>query len=177
MVHVVLPVGGPPVGVVLPQLDIESVQTSGRLDVEGALADLLDSRDPGERQKETEMLGELGIVADDDVAALHILSVELSPVGRQEELRFGSGGLWTGLQGGQRSRGVALRGDLDVDVAPLEDPTDIGSIRSACAEPLDGCLLVSERFQEGEGKLARIEGLPGEGGDRLFNLYGIHRSF
>ena len=56
-------------------------------------------------------------------------------------------------------------------------PPDIGPIRSAGAEPLDGGLLVSERFQEAEGKLARIEGLCGEGGNSLFNLYGIHRSF
>ena len=106
------------------------------------------------------MLGELGIVADDDVAALHILGVELSPVGRQDELRLGPGGLWTRLECGQRSRGLTLRGDLDVDVAPLEDPTDIGSIRSACAEPLDGCLLVPNASRKVKGNSPGSNGSP-----------------
>ena len=64
-----------------------------------------------------------------------------------------------------------------MDVVPLEDPADVGPIRRADAEPLDGGLPVSERVEEGEGKLPRIERLVGDRGDSLLNFYGIHRSF
>ena len=67
VVHLVLPARGPPVGVVLEQRDVESVQSSGRLDVDRALADLLDGRDAGERQEEPEVIGEVRVVADDSL--------------------------------------------------------------------------------------------------------------
>ena len=60
VVHMVPAVDGAPVGVLLQQFDVEPVQASGRLDVEGAFADLFDGRDAGERQEEAEMLGKSG---------------------------------------------------------------------------------------------------------------------
>jgi len=57
-----------------------------------------------------------------------------------------------------------------VDVVASENPTDIGSIRGARSKPLDGRLLVSERLQEGERELIRIERLHRKAGDGLLNL-------
>ena len=51
VVHVVAARAVPHSGLSFRQLDIEPVQTAGRLDVKGALADLLDGADPAKGKK------------------------------------------------------------------------------------------------------------------------------
>ena len=175
MVHVVSPAHSTPARVVLLQLHIQPVEPPGRPDVEGALANLPDGRDPGERQEEAEVFSETGMGAHHDVAALHVLGVEVSTVGRQDELRLAAGRLRALSQIGQRRSGLALLRNLYVDVVPLENAADIGSIRRAGAEAPDGRWLVAERLQEAIGKPVRIERFPRKGRDGLFNLNGVHR--
>ena len=91
MVHFVLAFRGAPLGVVVQQLDIEAVQPPGRLDVEGALSDLIDGRDSSKRKEETEMIGEIGVVADDDFAARQVFGLKVLPIGGQDEFRLGAG--------------------------------------------------------------------------------------
>ena len=109
MVHVAPALGRAPFGIVLQKLDIEPVQTAGGPDVERAFAELFDRGDAGERQKETEMVGEVGIGASDGLAGRQILGLEGVSIGRQNVLRLGSGGRRAGLQRGKRLRDLARR--------------------------------------------------------------------
>jgi hypothetical protein len=96
--------GCAPFGIVLQQLDIKPVQSAGGPDVEGAFADLPDGGDAGERQKEAEMVREIGIGAGDRIAARQVLGLERVAIGRQDELRLGPSGsnLTLGTRGRRR---------------------------------------------------------------------------
>ena len=118
MVHGVVETGAPG-GVVLQQLDIQTVQPPGSLDVEGALADLFDGRDTGQGQEKTEMIGEIGVGADDDLAARQVFGLEVLPIGGEHEFCLGAGGRRAGLQCGQRGRCFACGAGLDVNMAAL----------------------------------------------------------
>jgi hypothetical protein len=121
VLHVVAALDRAPFGIVLQQPDIEPVQPAGCPDIEGAFADLLDGRDAGERQEETEMVREVGIDAGDGVAARQVLGLEGLPIRRQDELCLGPGRSRAGLQGGQRLDDPAGGGNGDMDVVRLED--------------------------------------------------------
>ncbi len=77
---------GVPVGVFLQQLDVEPVEAAGGLDVEGVFADLLDGGDAGQRQKEAEVVVEVGVVAGDRFAIDEVLGLEGLAVGGEDEL-------------------------------------------------------------------------------------------
>jgi hypothetical protein len=65
-----------------------------------------------------------------------------------------------------------------VDVIGLEDALrEVRSVRRAGAQPLDGGGLVTERLQEGERKLGRVERAFREGGNGLLDLNGVHWGF
>ena len=110
MVHVVAALGGSPFGVVFQKLDIEPVQAAGGPDVEGAFADLLDGRDPGERQEEAEVVREIWIGAGDRLAARQVFGLEVVAVGREDEFRLRPGGRRAGLQRREGLRDLAGRG-------------------------------------------------------------------
>ena len=59
LVHLMAARGGAPVGVVPQQFDIKPVQTAGRLDVKGVLADRPNGGDTRQRQEKAEMVGEV----------------------------------------------------------------------------------------------------------------------
>ena len=59
MVHVMAAVCGSPIGVIFQKLDIEPVESARCANVECVLADLLDRRDTGKRQEETEVVGKV----------------------------------------------------------------------------------------------------------------------
>ena len=92
VVHVVAAVGGTPCGIVLQQLDIEAVHAAGRSDVEGVLTDLLDGRDASQRQEEAEMIGKILVSTGNGFTTREVLGFKIETVGRQDELRFRSGG-------------------------------------------------------------------------------------
>lgn len=84
-----------------------------------------------------------------------LLGLCVPPVGRQHELRLGSNGFRSRVQGDQRSTRLALGGDPDRDVVMREDPAGVGPTRPGGAEPLDSRPPVSESLKVGEGKLFR----------------------
>ncbi len=61
-----------------------------------------------------------------------------------------------------------------MDVVGLKDAAQVGLVRCARAQPLDGRLLVAEGFEEGERKLLSIKGLLSQRGNRFFDLNGVH---
>jgi hypothetical protein len=68
VVHVVTARGGVPFGIVFQKLDIQPVHAARGANVERAFANLLDGSDPGQRQEETEVIGEVGIGTGDRLA-------------------------------------------------------------------------------------------------------------
>src|SRR3546814_7392458 len=85
MVHVRAALGSAPIGIVLQQLDVELVEPTRGADVERAFAHLLDGGDPGKRQEEAEMIGELGEGAGDRFAGKQILCLERFAIRRRSE--------------------------------------------------------------------------------------------
>ena len=61
-----------------------------------------------------------------------------------------------------------------MDVVRLEHAAEIGLIRFALAEALEGRFLVPEGLKKGEREFGRVEGLLGERGDGLFDLNGVY---
>ena len=61
-----------------------------------------------------------------------------------------------------------------MDVVGLQDATDVGLVRRAGTQPLDGRVLVAEGHEEGIGELGRVEGLLGKFGNGLFDFNGVH---
>ena len=148
VVHLVLAACGAPLGVVLEQRDVESVQPSGRLDVDRALADLLDGRDPSERQEEPEVVGEVLVVAGNRLAGVEVFGLELRAVRCEDELRFRARRRTAGPERCERGVRLAFGAHLDVDVPVLEYSLEVGIVRRARAQPLDCGGLVAECLQE-----------------------------
>jgi hypothetical protein len=150
------------------------VQPAGGPYVEGAFADLLDGRDAGERQEEAEMVWEVGIGAGDRLAARQVLGLERLPIRRQNELRLGPGRRGAGPQRGKGLRDLARRADGDMDVVCLKDSAQVGPVRFALAQALEGRFLIPEGLEEGEWELPSVERPFGEGRYGLFDLNGVH---
>jgi hypothetical protein len=74
-----------PFGIVFQKLDIDSVQAARGPNVKRAFADLFDSCDPGERQKEAEVVREAFIGTGDGLADREVLGLEVYPVSCQDE--------------------------------------------------------------------------------------------
>ena len=62
------------------------------------------------------------------------------------------------LQGRERLRDLPCVAGQDVDVVGLENAAEVGLVRRAGAQPLDGRFLVAEGFKEGIGKFAASKG-------------------
>lgn len=91
MVHVRPAVGGIPIGIFFQKSSIEPVKAAGRPDVERAIADLLDGADARQRQKETEVIGEIWIGTGDRLAGRQVLGLQLRAVGGKDKAGFRSG--------------------------------------------------------------------------------------
>ena len=104
MVHVVPAFGSAPFRIVFQQLDIELIEPPGRLHIDWVVFDLLDRGNAGERQEEAEMLGKVRINRCDSVAADEVFGFQRHAIGREDELRFGRGGLGALSQCRQRDR-------------------------------------------------------------------------
>ena len=174
MVHVVAARGGAPFGIVLQQLDIEPVQPACGPNVEGVFGDLRGGGDAGERQEKAEMVREVGIGAGDRPAARQVLGLEGVPVGCQNELGLGPGRRRAGPQRGEGLGDLAGGGDGDMDVVCLKDAAQVGPVRLALSQALEGRLLVAEGLEERERELPGVERLLGEPRYGLFNLNGVH---
>src|SRR5260370_635326 len=169
MIHVRAALGRAPFRVVLQKFDVEPVQAAGGPDVEGAVADLFDGRDPGKREEETEMVWEVAIGAGDRLAARQILGLEGVSIRCQNVFGFGPGGRLAGLERGERLSDLAGSGDGDMDVIGLKDTAKVGLIRLALTQAFNRRFLVAEGLEEGEGELLGAERLFGEGGYGLLD--------
>jgi hypothetical protein len=98
VIHIVATRGRTPFGIVLEQLDIQTVEAAGGSNVKSVFSDLLDCRNTGKRQENTKMVGEVLVGAGDSFAAAEVLSLEVRTVCRQDEFSFRFGG-----------RGLSLR--------------------------------------------------------------------
>lgn len=174
MVHVVAFVGATPVGIVLDQLDIEPVKAAGRADVKRAFADLLDGGDTGQRQEEAEMVGEIGVAAGDGFASGDVLGLKVDAIGRKDELGFGAGSDGAGAKGVKRDRNFAYDTCLDMYVVCLKNTANVRFVRRACAQTLDGGVLVAKGHEESIGKFSRIERLLCKFRNSLFNFNSVH---
>lgn len=179
MVHVGAALGARPFRVVLQQRHIEPVQPTGRADVERAFANLLDRGDARERQEETEVVREVGIVAGDGFAAGQVFGLKLLPIGREDELGLVRCRLRTFAQRCERLANPTGRACRDVDVATLKDTARkiglIGSAFTVLPQTVDGRLLVPEGGEELEGKLDPIKRLGRELGYGFFDFDGVHK--
>ena len=70
VVHIVAAVGVCPVGVVFEECGVEAVEFCGGADVKRAVADGFDGADVCQSEEETEVIGEVGVVANERFAAL-----------------------------------------------------------------------------------------------------------
>ena len=177
VVHVVTALGRSPFGVVLQEFDIEAIEPPRGLDVEGALADLLDGRDTSERQEEAKMLGEVRERRDDRRYVRHeVFGLQRDAIRGEDELHAVAGILGRGAfsQFADRIRDLTLGANLDVDMVRLKHAADIGLVRCAGAQPLYRGCLVAERFQKRERELLGIERLLGQGGYCFFDLDSVH---
>jgi hypothetical protein len=107
MIHVRAAIGCAPFRIVLQKLDIEPVQAASGANIEGAVADLFDGGDPGERQKEAEMVREIGIGAGNRIAGRQVFGLERLSIGREGEFSLGSGSRRAGLERGESLRNLA----------------------------------------------------------------------
>jgi hypothetical protein len=79
----------------------------------------------GAAEEEAEVIRKAGVGAGDGLAARQVLGLERVPIGRQNELRLGSGSRRAGLQGGEGFRDLAGDGDGDMDVVRLKDAAQV----------------------------------------------------
>ena len=122
------------------------------------------------------MLREIGIIADHDAPAAQILGVKLLSVDRQDEECPGTRRHRAGPECRQSRYRLAFGTDLDVDVAALEHATKVGVVRCPRAQTLDRRRPVAEGLEKRERKLAGLEGLSDQLGNRFLDLDGVHGS-
>src|SRR3546814_10790546 len=102
--------------------------------------------DPGKRQEEAEMIGELGEGAGDRFAGKQILCLERFAIRRQNELGFGPRRGGAGPKCIQLGGHIASVGDGNVDVAGLQDAANVRIVRRPGPELSEGSFLISERL-------------------------------
>ncbi len=73
-------------------------------------------------------------------------------------------------------RHLAGGGDRDMDVVGLKDAAEVGLVRLALAQALEGGFLVAEGLQEEIRKLRGVEWPLGERGNGLLDFDGVHAS-
>lgn len=164
-----------PVRVFPEQLDIELVQASGGLDVESVFANLFDRGDSCQRQKKTEVIGKIGVVADERFAISEVFRFQSFAIGGEDELCFGARRLRAVAQCVQRFGNATIFANSEMDIIALKNAAgQIGLIRIAAAKPLERGLLVAKRFEEGERKIHRVKRGFGELGNGFFDFDSVH---
>lgn len=119
------------------------------------------------------MVGEVGVVANDDLAAVQVFGLKVLPIGGEDKFCAGlrSGGAT--LQGRKGICNCAIFSDLEVDVVGLKNAANIRFVGRAGSQALDRRGLVAESLQEREGELLGVERLLGKLGYGLFDLNGV----
>jgi len=176
VIHVVSAGDSAPVRVVFQKLHIKPIHSARGADVEGAFSHLFDGGDARQRKEKAEMIGEVGIGADDRrIVREQILGLKIHAVGSKDETRLRPS---CSRAGSQRGEGLANHargcGD-DMDVVGLQDAAEVRLVRRARAKPLDRRFLIAEGSQEGERELRGIERLFSEGRYGFFDLDGVHQ--
>ena len=153
----------------------EPVEAPGCLDVKGALADLLDRGNPGQGQKETEMVGEIAVGAHDRrVQRTDFLGLKRLPISRDDEFRLPAGCRWACPQVSHGLADGSRRCNRDMNMIALENTADVRLVHIACAEALQGDFLTAKSFEEGIGKFGSVKGLLSKRRNGFFNFNGIH---
>jgi hypothetical protein len=109
-----------PVRVLFQQLDVETVEAAGGLDVKRILADLLDRGDARQRQEEAEVVVKVGVSAGDGLAINKVFGLKGFAVGGEDEFGLGAAGGRTLPQRGEGGWHFTFRAGLEMDVDPLE---------------------------------------------------------
>lgn len=122
------------------------------------------------------MVREVWIGAGYGFAACQILGFEIDAVGRQNEFGPRLGCRGTVLQRPESLRDAALVAGGDVDIASLENATEVGLVRRPGAQPLDRRLLVAEGFQKGIREVRSIKWLFYELRNGLFDFDSVQRA-
>lgn len=125
VVHVVAALGFAPIGVVLQEFDVETIEAAGRPYVEGVVADLSDGADARQRQKKTKVVGEVVKGAGDRIAGCQVFRLEVRAVGSEDELRLGLGGGRAVFERLECFRYLSRLASQDVDVVSLEDAAEV----------------------------------------------------
>ena len=158
VIHVWTAGGSAPVGIVLQQLDIKPVETAGRLDVKGTLADLFDGADTCKGQEEPEVIREFTVFTRDrrDIGR-QVFSFKSLAIRCKNKLCLGLRGGGAGLQLSKRSCDFTLSAHFEVNVVGLKHAALVGLVGRSAAQTLDGRRFVAERLQKGERELLAIE--------------------
>ena len=139
-------IGGPPVGVVLEQLDVKTVQAAGGANVKRAFADLLDGGNARQRRQEAKVIGKVRLGTGERFA-----------IGGKDEPGLGTRRGRAGLEGGERGGDGARLAHGHVNIAGLQHAAEVGFVGPASAQSLERGVLVAEGLQEGKGKLVPIK--------------------
>jgi hypothetical protein len=123
---------------------------------------LLDGGDAGQRQEEAEVIGEIRVGAGDGFAGFDFFGFKAFAIGSENEAGFGPAGGRAVLERCQGFRHFACLGDCDVDIAGLQDAAEIGFVRCARAQALEGGFLVAKGLQEGERERLPVKWLEGQ---------------
>ena len=92
MVHVVATFGLTPIGIVLQEFDVDTIEPTGRPDVERVLADLRTVVMPASGKKKPKWSGKSLNVAGDGLAAGQVFGLEVRAIGGEDELCLGPSG-------------------------------------------------------------------------------------
>lgn len=174
VVHVVATLRRAPFRVVFQQFDVQTVQAASGPNVEGVFADLADGADARQGQEKAEVVGKILEGTGDGLAAGQIFGLEVRAVRGEDEPHLGLGRRRAGLESGQRLRHPPCVAGQNVDVAGLENTSQVRLVRRPRAQTLDGCRLVAKGFKEGVRELCGVKGLLRKVRDGLFDFYCVH---
>ncbi len=166
-----------PVRISLQKFDIEAIETPGRLDIDRVILDRFDGRDACERKKETEMVREVAVVANADVAFDKVFGLKCLAIGRQNEADFSCRRFRAGTEFRELRVHLARLGNGEMDILVLKDAAlNVGIFRCARQQALYRRRLVVEGFKESTRKLFCIKGCRSKFRYGFFNLNGVHES-
>lgn len=122
------------------------------------------------------MLDQIGIFANDQLAAGKVLGMDLLTVSSEDELGLLAGRLGTITQRGKCISDGARRAGCDVDVAALKHAAiDVRLVRGTLAKAVDSGRLVAKSGQELKRKFISIERLLDKLRYGVCDLYRVHR--
>lgn len=159
LIHIAAAFGFAPVGVVFEKLDVEAIQADGRPDIDGVLADLANRADAREGEEEAKVIGEFFVRASDGLSAREIFGLKNDAVCREDEARLRGHCRRAHAKRRERFGDSPRLCDEDMDMVPLKDAAEIGAVRRARAETLDGRGLIAKGLKEGVGELGRVKRL------------------